>query len=295
MKCMLKTLLICCLSSLLIGCENNNGILNPKGIVTFIERQLLFDTTALMLIVIIPVIIISIDFTYHYREKNHKQQITGRKVEYKPYWSHSHFYEILWWTIPCIIVLTLSVISWIYTHKLDPYRKLNYPNETVQIQVVSLPWQWLFIYPEHNIGTVNHLVIPNERQIEFSLTNDNVPMSSFLIPQLGSQIYTMAGMQTKLHLVATETGSIKGLNSQYNGIGFSEMHFVVDIKDNDQFIAWVAEMKKNPNKLNASKFKELRQPQIGAPAQYFSAVQENLFADIISSYMALHHPTALQD
>lgn len=291
----LKSTLICFSSFPLIGCETNNGILNPKGIVAFIERQLLFDTTAIMLIVIIPVIIMSIAFTYHYREKNHQKKINSREVEYKPNWSHSHFYESLWWSIPFLIVFALAIMTWIYTHKLDPYRKLKYAGETVQVQVVSLPWKWLFIYPKYNIATVNHLVIPNERQIELFLTCDNVPMSSFMIPQLGSQIYTMAGMETKLHLIPTHTGELKGLNTQYNGEGFSEMHFRVDVKNADEFAQWVALVKNTKDNLNANRYSQVRQPQINAPLQYFSGVDENLFTAIVTSYHALDYPTELED
>lgn len=289
----LKNLLICWMSFSLLGCSGNYGILNPKGLVAFIERQLLFDTTALMLIVIIPVIIISIDFTYHYREKNHIKQITSRKVEYKPNWSHNNFYESLWWSIPCLIVLALAFVSWHYTHKLDPYRKLQYPGELVHVQVISLPWKWLFIYPEHNIATINHLVIPNDQQIAFVLTTDNVPMSSFFIPQLGSQIYTMAGMQTQLHLVANETGQLRGLNSQYNGVGFSEMHFIVDVVEHEDFNLWVKQMKGSAESLSINKYNEIRQPQINVQAQYFAGVQENLFNEVVVSYMSLTHPNQI--
>jgi len=247
-----------------------------------------------MLIVIIPVIILSIDFVYHYREKNHEKQVTDRKVEYKPNWSESTFFETLWWSIPCVIVLALAFISWHFTHKLDPYRTLNYPDKPVHVQVVSLPWKWLFIYPEYNIATVNNLVLPKDRQIAFSLSCDNVPMSSFIVPQLGSQIYTMAGMETKLHLIPTEIGSFRGLNAQWNGEGFSEMHFIVDVKEYDQFIDWTEQMQSMSNPLDANKYQQVRQPEIGVKPEYFSSVQPDLFHEIIHSYMmGLEHPDYL--
>lgn len=284
-----KLLLIFLFSIILVGCLDN-GVLDPKGIVSYIERQLIFDTTALMLIVIIPVIILSFAFVYHYREKNHDKQTNGNQIEYKPYWSHSHFYEGLWWAIPCLIVLGLAIIGWIYTHKLDPYRKLDYSGEVIQVQVVSLPWKWLFIYPKHDIATINHLVLPNNQQVEFFLSCDNVAMSSFFIPQLGSQIYTMAGMQTKLHLIPSELGTIKGLNSQYNGIGFSDMHFDVDITEKKDFYNWVADVKRGSNRLSTDTYQEVREPEVNVPPQYFSSVQQNIFKDIIDSYKGLEHP-----
>lgn len=278
-------------AGLLAGCDSLGGILNPKGVITFVERKLFFDTTALMLIVVLPVIIMSIDFVYHYRKENHDHKLTGRDVEYEPNWCHSTFLESLWWGIPCIIILVIGIITWKATHKLDPYREIHYPGKITQVQVVALPWKWLFIYPEYNIATVNHLVIPHNEQVAFSLTTDNVPMSAFFVPQLGSQIYTMAGMQTKLHLIATEKGTIQGLNTQYNGEGFADMNFDVDVKEPSEFHAWARSTKRQKNYLDAKSYQLLRQPSIGAKPQYFASVRKDLFKSVMHSYSSAEHPT----
>src|SRR5262249_60599788 len=49
-----------------------------------------------------------------------------------------------------------------------------------------------FIYPDHGIATVNQLTVPVGTPIRFELTSSGV-MNSFFVPQLGGQIYTMAG------------------------------------------------------------------------------------------------------
>src|SRR5579862_2857852 len=205
---------------LLVGCKGHLvGILNPKGIISHEERTLFFNTLALMLIVVLPVIVMSFTFVYHY-------QVAHRIKTYRPNWSHSLFLEALWWGIPIIIICVLAVLTWKKTYELDPYHRIV-SNEPLQIQAIALPWKWLFIYPQQNIATINYLVLPAGQQVEFWLTTDNVPMSAFFIPQLGSQIYTMAGMRTRLHLLANQTGDYDGLNTQYNGEGFSDMHFPV--------------------------------------------------------------------
>lgn len=263
---------------ILSGCQQQmTGVLNPKGLVAYQERQLLFDAVALMLIVVIPVVIMSFAFVFRYRASHEKGQ-------YKPNWCHNPLLELLWWGVPCVIIVILGILTWRSTHQLDPYRSLDVPGETMQVEVVALPWKWLFIYPKQNIATVNYLQIPKGQQVEFLLTSDNVPMSAFFIPQLGSQIYTMAGMRTRLHLVANHEGTFEGLNSQYNGAGFSEMHFDVKVVDPKEMDQWYRKVKQSSKKLMTAEYGQLIKPKIDAPVEYFSAVKPDLFKDIMKSY-----------
>lgn len=271
----------------LSGCEKTTGILSPKGIVTGEERQLLFDSTALMSIIVLTVIIMSIAFVYHYRESN-----KSADIEYKPEWCHSVFLEVLWWGIPAGVIIVLSIMTWRTTHTLDPFRRLNYPGKVMNVQVVALPWKWLFIYPEQNIATVNQLTIPKGKQVEFHLTSDNVPMSSFIVPQLGSQIYTMAGMRTRLHLVATDSGELEGLNTQYNGDGFASMKFKVNVTaTEEEFNNWVAQVKGSASSLTTANYNQLRQNSISNKPAFYSQAPIGLFNNIIKSYNSETHPT----
>ncbi len=268
----------------LCGCENNfTGVLNPKGVVAFKERQLLFDCIALMLIVVIPVIIMSFAFAFRYRQSHPVK-------DYKPNWSHSVLLESIWWGVPCVIILILGILTWKMTHKLDPYRPIDGAGKPMKVQVVALPWKWLFIYPEQNIATVNTLVLPVNKQTEFFLTSDNVPMSAFFVPQIGSQIYTMAGMRTRLHLLPTSEGIYEGLNSQYNGDGFSEMHFKVKVVSQDEMKKWFAKAKRSSKSLSQATYRVVRQPTIADPAALYSGVAPGLFKQIIKSYHAPTHP-----
>lgn len=240
----------------LSGCKIEAvGMLNPKGIIAFQERKLFFDTMALMMIVVLPVIIMSFAFAYHY-------QVSHRVRDYKPNWGHNYFLETLWWGIPCAIIIILSVMTWKKTVELDPYRSIT----TVQdekpliVQAIALPWKWLFIYPEQNIATVNQVVLPAGKEVEFWLTCDNVPMSSFIIAQLGSQIYAMAGMRTRLHLMSNQPGTYEGMNTQFNGNGFSDMHFTVQVVTADKMQQWVDSVKKSTNSLNEAAYDGVSNP-----------------------------------
>jgi cytochrome o ubiquinol oxidase subunit II len=262
----------------LIGCQNHFvGVLNPKGLIAHTQRTLFFNTLALMLIVVLPVIVMSFTFVYHY-------QVSHRIKTYRPNWSHSLFLEALWWGIPIIIIIVLAVLTWKRTYQLDPYRRIV-ATEPLQIQAIALPWKWLFIYPKQNIAAINYLVIPVNKQVEFWFTTDNVPMSAFFIPQLGSQIYTMAGMRTRLHILATQTGNYEGLNTQYNGEGFSDMHFPVYVMEADQLQQWFQQIKKSTQHLTDAEYQHLLNPSIANPPQFYSGVVTDLFQTVIATYM----------
>ncbi len=273
-------MLVCGVLLALTGCHGDpSGMLNPKGYIAHEERKLFFDTLALMLIVVLPVIIMSFAFVYHYRASH-------RTRDYKPNWSHSYFLEALWWGIPCAIIFALAWLTWNKTHELDPYKRIaGYNEPPLQIQVIALPWKWLFIYPEQGIATVDYLTIPAGRQVEFFITADNVPMSAFFVPQLGSQIYAMAGMRTRLHLIADAIGEMDGENTQYNGDGFSEMHFKVYVVAPNLMQDWVDQIKKSPNELNDQTYAKLLTPTIGAPPVFFGSIKPGLFQQVITLYV----------
>jgi cytochrome o ubiquinol oxidase subunit 2 len=263
----------------LAACENHFiGMLNPKGWIANEERKLFFDTLALMLIVVLPVIIMSFTFVYHY-------QVSHRIKEYKPNWAHSYFLETLWWGIPCIIIVVLAILTWKKTYELDPYRKIAGLQQPLLIQVIALPFKWLFIYPEQNIATVNYLVIPVGQTVEYWITADNVPMSAFFIPQLGSQIYAMAGMRTRLHLLANQEGDYDGLDTQYNGGGFSDMHFPVHVVSPEKMQQWIKQTKMSTHALTDAAYTSLLIPTINNAPQFFAGVANNLFDNVIMTYM----------
>ena len=262
----------------LVGCHSMmTGMLNPEGVVSAEEKKIFFDSLALMLIIVIPVFIMSFTFIFHYR--------AGKSTsDYRPNWGHSALLEAIWWGVPCAIIFVLGIMTWVMTHKLDPYRRIDVPGKPLLVQVVALPWKWLFIYLEQNIATVNHLEIAKGQQVEFWLTNDNVPMSVFFIPQLGSQIYTMAGMRTRLHLLALEDGTYTGLDSQFNGDGFSDMRFTVKVVEPDELQHWFAEVKRSKQSLTVPVYEKLIQPSVNESVHYYSAVIPKLFSKIIMKY-----------
>lgn len=267
----LLALLGACL--LLASC---GGILDPKGQVASHEKTLILVATGLMLIVVLPVIFMTIYFAWRYRASRINEV-------YDPKWSRSHAIEAVIWLIPLVIILVLGTITWRSTHVLDPYKPLD-DQPPLVIEVVSLNWKWLFIYPEQGIATVNELVFPAHQHLQFKLTSEST-MNSFFIPQLGSQIYCMAGMETKLHLVADEPGEFQGFSANYSGAGFSGMKFIAMATSPEAFADWVDEVKSAPNSLDQRQYQQLAEPSEAHAIEYFAQVEKGLFQQVMHKYM----------
>jgi cytochrome o ubiquinol oxidase subunit II len=263
-------------AAVLLGGCSNILLFNPKGIVGSDERFVIVVAICLMLIVVIPVLIMAFFFPRRYRASN-------TKARYTPKWSYSARIDLIIWLVPVAIVTALGIMAWSMTHHLNPYKPIKPGIEPISIEAVSLDWKWLFIYPDHHIATVNQIIFPAKIPLSFRITSDTV-MTSFFIPQLGSQIYAMAGMQTRLHLIADEPGVYYGQNQQFSGRGYSDMTFKAIAVSEDQFEVWVQKTKQSPDKLDLVRYEELGKPSIGYPVTYFSLVQPDLFDLIMSKY-----------
>jgi len=260
---------------LLSGCSSLT-VLNPKGQVGADERNLILTAGALMLIVVIPVIVMTFLFAWKFRESN-------KKAKYSPEWAHSKKIEAVVWIVPGVIVLALAILAWTTSHSLDPFKPLAAKAKPIKIEVVSLDWKWLFIYPDQHIATVNQITFPTNVPVDFYLTSGSV-MNAFFIPQLGSQIYTMAGMETQLHLIANKAGTYDGISANFSGRGFSGMTFAAIATSEMQFNDWVDKIKQSPKKLDLYGYDELAEPSQNNPVEYFSSVKPHLFDAIIDRY-----------
>lgn len=274
------------LAVLLSGCQG--GILDPKGQVAADEKSLIITATVLMLLVVIPVIVMTFLFAWKYRASN-------KDAVYTPKWSHSNKIEAVVWIIPIIIVSCLAVVTWKTTHQLDPYRPLDSDKKPINVQVVALNWKWLFIYPDLHIASVNQLAFPKDVPVNFRITSD-AAMNSFFIPQLGGQIYAMAGMETKLHLVANAAGTYKGFSSNYSGAGFSGMKFNAIATDTPaQFDAWVQQVRAAAKPLDADSYLALAKPSENNAVAYYAVAEPRLFDAVLHKYMAGRQSLAATD
>jgi cytochrome o ubiquinol oxidase subunit 2 len=268
---------LCASAALLLGgCRLD--VLSPAGDVGMHERSLIYIAMALMSVVVVPVIALTLWFAWRYRASN-------TKATYAPKWSHSTAIEAVMWGIPCVIIAILGWITWTSTHKLDPYRPLESQVKPVTIEAVSLDWKWLFIYPDYGVASVNQIAFPVDTPVNFRITSGSV-MNAFFIPRLGSQIYAMAGMQTKLHLIAREQGSYEGLSSNYSGAGFSDMHFKAVATSEQGFQDWIRQAKAAPAALDVAAYQALEQPSERVPVTYYGSVAPGMFEHILHPHAA---------
>jgi len=253
------------------------AVLNPQGIIATKQYNLLVFTTLLGLVVVIPVFIMAIVIAWRYREGNHK-------ARYTPDVSTNKLAETIWWGIPIVLILILSIVTWTSTHDLDPHKPLVSDVPAINIQVVALDWKWLFIYPDQGIATVNFVQFPVNTPVNFSITAD-APMNSFWMPQLGGQIYAMAGMTTQLHISADAPGDYRGVSANISGEGFADMKFTARASSQTEFTQWLKTAKAAPQHLDTTAYEALRQQSIANPVAYYSHTERGLYDTIVMKYM----------
>jgi cytochrome o ubiquinol oxidase subunit II len=258
------------------GCSQ--GILDPKGPIASAQRLLLINSTAIMLVVVIPVIVTTLAFAWWYRSSN-------TRAARSPDESYEGRVEFVTWSIPALTVILLGGVIWISSHQLDPREPISGNSDPFHVDVVSLDWKWLFIYPDHGVATVNQLVIPVATPIAFRLTSATV-MNSFFVPQLGSQIYTMGGMTTHLNLLADKPGEYPGFSANYSGDGFSQMRFIVKSVPTADFNAWLEQARATGSALDDAGYAALAKPSKAVPPTTYRSVDPKLFERIVDDTVA---------
>ncbi|GAB2470668.1 MAG: ubiquinol oxidase subunit II [Comamonas sp.] len=265
----------------LSGC--NMVVLNPAGDVAAQSGRLVVIATLLMLIIIIPVLLLTFFFAWKYRESN-------AAPDYDPEWHHSTSLELIIWSVPLLIIIALGALTWIYTHKLDPYRPIDridasrpLPEGTkpLVIEAVAMDWKWLFIYPEQGIATVNEVAAPVDRPVEFKLTATTT-MNAFYVPDFAGMIYAMPGMETRLNGVINRAGVFEGKGSHYSGAGFAGMTFKLHGLSDGDFAQWVQKTKAEGGSLTRGEYQQLAKPSERDPVRLFKAVDKDLYHAVLN-------------
>jgi cytochrome o ubiquinol oxidase subunit II len=256
----------------LAGC---NGVLAPAGPIGAAQRIVLFDATVIMLAIVVPVIVAIAGFAWWFRQSN-------QRAFYWPDWEFSGTLELIVWSIPTLVIVFLGGIAWFGSRALDPFLPIQgFEANPVEVQVVALDWKWLFLYPDVGIASVNELAVPIGQPIHFRLTSAGV-MNSFFAPQLGSQIYTMAGMTSQLYLQADEPGTYRGFSANFSGDGFAGMHFDVRAMSADDYAKWLADAASSKTALDRNAYAELVKPSENVPPTVYRSVEPGLFESIVN-------------
>lgn len=257
----------------LAGCQQLI-VLHPKGVVADGTTSLLTGSFIIMLPIVVPTILAALIFGWWYRSSN-------SRAYYEPSFVESGKIEIVTWSIPLLTIMLLGSVAWLGSHDLDPAKPLSSNEEPLNVQVVSLDWKWLFIYPDQNVASVNRLVIPAGVPIHFTLTSASV-MNAFFVPQLGSMIYTMNGMATQLYLNADRPGTFLGMSSHFSGDGFADMEFKVEALPLGEFSNWIEQTRKSADgALTAQSYGDLAKQSANVAPIAYSAVEPDLFHKIV--------------
>jgi cytochrome o ubiquinol oxidase subunit II len=256
----------------LSGCV---GVLNSAGPVGADDSKIMLDALLVMLAIVVPTILMAFWMAWRYRASN-------TKADYRPYWSYSGRIEAVVWSIPTLTIIFIGGLIWIGSYRLDPFRPLPSKTPPVEVQVVALDWKWLFIYPEEGVASVNQLTIPLGTPVSLELTSSGV-MNSFFVPQLAGQIYTMAGMVTRLNMQADYPGTYRGMSANFSGEGFADMHFNVEAVPPERFAQWVASTQSAGPMLDAQTYADLVKPSKAVTPFTYRAIAPGLFAGILSA------------
>ena len=257
------------------GCSG--GVLDPQGPIGAANRLILLDALGIMLVIVVPTIVAILLFGWWFRASN-------TRARYRPDFVYSGGIEIVVWSIPILVILFLGGVIWIGSHALDPFKPISSPDKPAEVQVVSLDWKWLFIYPDQGVASINELVVPAGVPVHFSLTSASV-MNMFFVPQLGSMIATMNGMVTQLHLAADKPGEFYGQSAQYSGGGFSDMNFMVRAVPQDAFAQWVATARQSGSALDRTSYLALCQQSKNLTPFTYRSVDGSLFDAIVSQQL----------
>jgi cytochrome o ubiquinol oxidase subunit 2 len=254
------------------------NIFDPLGPIAAAEKTILIDSIAIMLAIVLPTIAAIFAFAFWFRQSN-------PRAEYRPEWAHSGRIELVVWSIPALTVILLGGVAWIGSHQLDPARPVAGTGQGVTVQVVSLDWKWLFIYPDQRIASVNVLTVPVGAPLHLQLTSASV-MNAFFVPQLGSMIYTMNGMVNRLELRADEVGTYQGLSSHFSGDGFPDMLFDVRVVSQTQFSDWATSTARSDQVLNADSYNSLAEQSIDKTKPSYRLDDPGLFEAIATQRIA---------
>jgi cytochrome o ubiquinol oxidase subunit 2 len=258
---------------LLSLCGCHTAVLSPAGPVSEGERTILLDSLAIMLCIVVPTIVATLAFAYWFRASN-------TRAMYLPQWAYSGRLELIVWSIPALVIFFLGGIAWISAHLLDPAEPLKSATEPLEVEVVSLDWKWLFIYPRQSVASVNRMVVPVGVPLSLRITSATV-FNVFFVPQLGSEIYSMYGMTSRLNLEADRAGDYFGLSAHFSGDGFPGMAFDVQAVSPQEFTAWVAAARGAGPVLNDAAYQGLLTQSQDVKPYSYRAVRAGLFEDIV--------------
>jgi cytochrome c oxidase subunit 2 len=145
--------------------------------------------------------------------------------------------EIIWVTIPFIMVTALAIYGWVTLTDIEAKQ----PNEMV-VNVTGQQFTWTFQYPSEKLDS-KELVLPVNRPIEFKIRSKDV-IHSFWVPQFRLKSDAVPGLTTMIRVTPNRAGNYQVVCAELCGLGHSTMRQFVRVLPADQFQTWVSDQKK---------------------------------------------------
>jgi cytochrome c oxidase subunit 2 len=143
--------------------------------------------------------------------------------------------EIIWTTVPLIIVMVMFYFGW---SGFAPMRKP--PSDAMVIQAIGRMWEWEFDYG--NGMKTSDLFLPVNKPVRVNLKSEDVNHSLF-IPAFRVKEDVIPGYDTYLWFIPTQVGEYEILCTEYCGLLHSSMLAKAKVMEQPDFDKWFAEYK----------------------------------------------------
>ena len=163
--------------------------------------------------------------------------------------------EIVWVTIPFILVTALAVYGWLVLDDIEAKE----PN-TLVVDVRAQQFAWRFTYPGENDLKSNQLVLPKDRPVEFRVTTNDV-IHDFWVPQFRLKTDTVPGLTTKLRITPNRLGTFDVVCAELCGLGHSTMRQKVRVVPPGEFTSWMSAARKRQSKVGGETPPETENPE----------------------------------
>ena len=219
---------------------------------TTMERINDFHNLLLVIITAIAVFVLLLLLYVMYRFAERRNPTPAKTT-------HNTMLEVLWTTVPVIILVVIAIPS---------FRLLYYSDRAedaeMTLKAIGHQWYWSYEYPDQGnlafdavmltddelaegqrrlLETDNPVVLPVDTKIRLLVTADDV-IHSFAVPAFGVKLDANPGTVNETWFEITREGTFYGQCSEICGSGHSYMPIQIKAVSKEEFARWTEEAKK---------------------------------------------------
>ncbi len=158
--------------------------------------------------------------------------------------------EVLWTTIPFLIVVSCGVAGWYVMEKDDVVAEARAGGQVVHITGYQFGWKFDYLNQDINLKEQDQLVLPVNVPVAFELTTNDV-MHAFWVPAWRMQMSNTPAQTNQTSITPSKIGTYEVVCAFLCGVGHTGMNSSIEgsiipkirvVSDAD-FKAWVVEQK----------------------------------------------------